>query len=138
MGYLELAFLYASIALPPVLSPDIAYPQFGKNDLIQPIVKQCQKDIESIEAALRKHGATYVHDGQAWQKVPEEAEPIRQAWIEAKQVKGIWDHVDWLTWPKADAQQRKDSEAALRREIGDYFFQRGLLPLPLSMRTRPD
>lgn len=138
MDYLHWLWLYTALALPPALTPDLAYPQFGKNASIQPMVEQAKGDAKHLADMLHGFGASFDHDGQAWSKVPARAEPIRAAWIEAEAVRRIWDHVDWLTWPNATPEQRREHEAELKREIGGYFFSRGLLPLPLSMRTAPD
>lgn len=140
----EFVLLLGVIATQLAFTPDERYPQFPRNWIIANHLRMIEEDDKRLAKTLELAGGVFAYDefntrrwifpggGPAvWVR-----EYLTQ-WQENRQISHGWELADWLTVPWAWVD-RDHYEAEYRRDFGDAWFERGILPVPLYLRTSLD
>jgi hypothetical protein len=113
-------------------------PQFHENAEVAKYVERVKEDGREIANMLETYGAWQDCEFGEWRGVPFTAERYRLRWIENQKIKKAWDLLDWATWEEDlwPPGRRQEYIEQLRAEIGDDWFNRAVMPCPLSLRDR--
>lgn len=118
---------------------DPDYPQFPANVHVQRIREIVRRDRDHLQRVLELSGAWFDGDAGIWRGAPFWAAKYEALERAQRKIDKAWFLLDEITErPVWSSQIFRDINArALREEIGDEWFDRGIMPIPISLWAKP-
>jgi hypothetical protein len=133
----------AIVAVATYNAPCREYPQFPNYARVKALYAEAQQDKADIGEVLKHFGCWYDDDGLRWRDVPRYLEHVRLRWYEADRIAEIYGELADLTWDGWHDGHTNfgpfalwNLEAHVRRQLGDEWFDEGLMPVPLNRQGR--